>query len=344
MRPFIIRHILLFFFGVLAGCISPELRSARISIQEKDWERALSQLELERQRIAPSAEVYYLMGYCYENLNRLDLMSAYYDSSLALGDQFKSNIELSRRKLLGIYYKKASEYYQDTARLKEALIYLDSCLIIDPHQIDILINAAVWAYEGELIDRAKEYALKALKIETKPEITPREILMWLAYREKDYHKAAQYAQEIMEMVDPKVDTTETYLRAFDILIEYYAYQEDWAAAEKALNHILSLYPERIDIKLNLALTLLRRENFEGAKFIYHDILSQDPDNFDANLNLGTILTGEKLWLEAIPYLEKAHRIDPTNRIAIQNLMAAYYNSGQDQKGEEMRLKFEALSR
>ncbi|MFN3821441.1 MAG: hypothetical protein ACK4OO_03830, partial [bacterium] len=85
MRPFIIGQILVFFLGIMAGCISPELRSARISIQEKDWERALSQLELERQRVTPSAEVYYLMGYCYENLNRLDLMSAYYDSSLALG-------------------------------------------------------------------------------------------------------------------------------------------------------------------------------------------------------------------------------------------------------------------
>lgn len=340
----IIKLILIGIALIGGGCISPELRSAKIAMQEKDWERALGQLELELQRTTPTAEVYYLIGYCYQNMGRWGEMSAYYDSSLAISSQFASKIESDRQRLVASYYRKAAQLNEDSTRVKEALAVLDTCLIIDPHQVDLYATAAVWAYESGWREKAIKYAERGIAREKTPQVVLREVLMLSYQLQDELEKAAEYARQIMSLVDPSQDTTESYLRAFDVLIAYYGQKRDWGAAEQALQEILNYYPQRIDIKLNLALTMLQRENLEGAKYIYMDILQQDPENFDANLNLGTILANERKWSEAIPYLEMAHRLDPTNRIAVQNLMACYYNTDQIEKGEEMRKKYEELTR
>ncbi len=65
-----------------SGCLSPEMRSAKIALNEKEYTRAIENLERENQRMPDNAEVWYLKGYSYEKLKDWQKMSDSYTHSL----------------------------------------------------------------------------------------------------------------------------------------------------------------------------------------------------------------------------------------------------------------------
>ncbi len=328
----------------VVGCISPELRSARIALNEKDYQRALKQADLELVRFPGSAEAYFIKGYCYGKLGDLALMSQYYDSSLVYAPTFKNRIDEERKNFVGRYLRRFNEKF-DLQQYDSALAYIDTAIIINPYDAILYQQAAVAAYNADLNDNALKYAQKALALEppTQKDLPTRQVIMEIAYRQENFEQVIKMAKEIMSLInDPLSDTTGVYLRAFDMLLASYEQKEEYDAAEKALADLLSLFPGRNDILLNLALMKLRKSDYDGAAAVYQKVLVNAPDDFTANLNLGTILVNQSKWVEAIPYLKKAHEIDPTNRIAVQNLMAAYFNTDQDALGLEMKAKLDAL--
>jgi len=344
---------------LLAGCISPELRTARIAVNEQDWNRAINSLEAEIARMPKSAEAYYLKGYCYENLGDWANMTQAYDRSLAVSGQFDGKIKESRTKLLARYFGRAEAAYDSAQTLEKAgetptdkikafyhtaLTNLDTGLVIAPNDIRLFRQGAVMGYYGKTYDRAVEFASRAVEMEAPgdKELSVREVLVAVYGYKNDNESVIRWAKELMSAVDPNTET-ETYLRAFDALVAAYMNLKQPEKAEETTAEAIKLFPERTDIKMNLAILMIQREQIPQAKEIFQQILAQAPDHFEANLNLGTILVNEDKWAEAVPYLEKAQQQQPDNRIAVQNLMAAYYNSGQDKKGAEMKKKMDALS-
>jgi len=143
---------------VMAGCISPELRTARISINEKDWNRAIRSLDSEIARDSVSAEAYFLKGLCYEQLNDWQKMSESYSKSLEISDQFADRIKQSRRMIYARYVnrgvaaldsaaweKKKAEIGDDEEALAAAdrerhataLANVDTAIMVDPGNIDL---------------------------------------------------------------------------------------------------------------------------------------------------------------------------------------------------------------
>lgn len=54
---------------------------------------------------------------------------------------------------------------------------------------------------------------------------------------------------------------------------------------------------------------------EGAMKAYREELAIDPNNYDANLNLGVMLKEDRLFAEALPYLQNAARLRPDSMAA-----------------------------
>ncbi len=328
---------------LIAGCISPEMRTARIAINETDWERALSALDAELARTSGSAEAFYLKGHCYEKLSDWERMSLYYDSSLTVSNQFETKIHDSRLRLVSRYYNRSSAAY-DSSRFEQALVELDTAIIIDPHDPLLYRQAAITAYYGDLFDVAAGYAMKSIELEKDGEknLSVREVMLAISRSREEHNETIRWAQELMSEIDPTEDI-DSYLRAYDALVAAYMSLGENDKAQEVTKEAINLFPDQIELKMNLALLMIKRKNYDAASGIYYEVLAMDQDNFDANLNIGTILVNEDRWEEAIPYLERAHRTDPQNLITVQNLMAAYYNSEQYEKGEEMKNKLDALT-
>jgi tetratricopeptide (TPR) repeat protein len=342
---------------IIGGCISPELRTTKIAINERDWNRAMNSADAELVRMPGSVEALFLKGFIYEKMNDWKNMSFWYDSCLRVSPQYKSQIADNRRKLVSRYYTKSIAAY-DSSRFEEALTEIDTAIIVDPHDMRLYQQAAATAFYAKHSERASSFALKAIDMETadKRDLTVREVLLIIANEKKDYDGIIKWARELMGMVDPKTDTTKTYQRSLDAMLIAYEAQKNFDAAQKAIEDAIVFFPESKELKHNLALIHLRRADSDNAradssvakaeiraaKEIFKAVLVIDANDLDANLSLGTILVNEDKWTEGIPYLERVRAQDPTNLIAVTNLMAAYYNSGNEKKGDEMKKELDKL--
>ena len=136
-----------------------------------------------------------------------------------------------------------------------------------------------------------------------------------------------------------------------------------------------LGPRRVEFLNALGTSFTKRYNedreqhdlFDRAVETYRQVLALAPDNYGANYNLATLFynrgvhniqkldidndipsiqkiqeVSKELFLEALPYMQKAHEMRPERRETLLGLEGIYYSLQDDERSEEFRLKFEAL--
>lgn len=89
----------------LAGfqCSSTELTSAKLYIQQKNWDKALTALEKDVEKNPKSDEGYYLLGVVYGEKETYDKMMEAFNNSLAISNTYKSQIDDSKNIIGQIY-------------------------------------------------------------------------------------------------------------------------------------------------------------------------------------------------------------------------------------------------
>ncbi len=74
-------------------CASTELTSAKLYIQQKNWDKAIETLNTEVTKNPKSDEGYFLLGTVYSEQDNIDKMMDSFDKSLAISNKFEKNIE-----------------------------------------------------------------------------------------------------------------------------------------------------------------------------------------------------------------------------------------------------------
>ena len=70
-------------------CSSTELTSAKLYIQQKNWEKALETLQADVAKNPKSDEGYYLMGTVYSEMDETDKMMEAFDKSLEISNKYE---------------------------------------------------------------------------------------------------------------------------------------------------------------------------------------------------------------------------------------------------------------
>jgi len=111
----------------------------------------------------------------------------------------------------------------------------------------------------------------------------------------------------------------------------------------------------------------RLGRFEDAERSYKACIEMDPNFFDANFNLAVLYfnkavkiyedaskitdntayekvktEGDNVLLQAAPYMEKAHEIDPTDRSSLETLKTIFYRLKMTEKYQEVVDELNAL--
>ncbi|NQT34260.1 tetratricopeptide repeat protein [bacterium] len=444
---------------VITGCISPEMRSARIAINENDWERALISLDQELARNPGNAEAYWRKGQCYMKLNDYKMMSTYFDSSLAASEAFKDTIVYYRQRLVKRYIDKSSTAYDlamilqhesaeavaaalyesiddqmeaikeqedapilqlksfltmletlkeqfeamgwteevlrlesiieefkevkkrfetrkeggieigfrllteknltdafkdkfEAGNMKEAVdafysqlkVNLDTSIIVDPNNGNIYAQAAFWSFKLKKYDEALKYSSGAIDLGDEKLLMPMYEIQMLTYlNQGDHEETIEWAQKIMKQInldDPEGE--DNYLRAFDAITISADSLNNMELALDVTKEAVTKFPDNMRLKKNLAILYARLKDYDSARRVYETVLTVNPNDFDANLTISSILFNDQRWAEAIPYLEKSYEGEPENIKIVTMLMACYFNSDQDDKGQEMREKLEEM--
>ncbi len=300
-------------------CGSTELTSAKLYIQQKNYDKAMDLLEQEVQKNPKSDEGYYLLGVVYGEKEEYSKMAEAYDKSLSISKNFKDNIDQSRQYYWATLFNRGVKSYQSGVNAQEedssqvhfskAANYFEDAIEIIPDSADTYKNLAfVYMNQGKY-DKAVEP------------------LRTLINKEKSV-EAYQYLGEILYEQGNKIK------------------ESDSSAALKSYNEAISIleegrktYPNEPKLLLALSNSYIAANKLDVAKDVFKAGVDAEPDNKYYRYNYGVLLLGANEFAEAEKQFLKAIEIDPDYENALYNLGVTYVKWGTtlnelaDEKGE-----------
>ena len=305
-------------------CSSTELTSARLYIQQKNFDKALEVLQNEVTQNPKSDEGYYLMGYVYGEKGEMEKMIESFDQSLAISNKFSKEISESRAYHWANSFNKGVNLFQRGSKT------------VDKDSSKMYYNMSVNEYQNAIMmqpDSAETYrnlAFVYLTIGNNEEsIAPLQKLVDLEKSEDGYQYLGEvyYTLASNKMINFKnsgnqqdsTEAVELYNKAIDVLEEG-----------------RKLYPENADMLVALSNSYIGANKIDVAMDAFKEGVEKEPDNKYYRYNYGVLLLGAEMFEDAETQFLKAIEIDSEYENAIYNLAVTYVKWGTDlnKKAEE----------
>ncbi len=302
-------------------CTSTELTSARLYIQQENFDKALDVLKKEVSKNPKSDEGWYLMGYVYGEKGVLDSMVMAYEKSLAISKKFET--EITNNKLSKwaesfnrgfSYYKRGSET-QDPDSMK---MYFDKAIesyklatLIEPDSALTYRNLA-FVY---LMDGRNEDAIEPLQklIEINKELDG------YKYLGQIYYTDGVNARQKYQMEGNPEDSIKA--------------QEYFNKAIEVLEEGTKLYPDDGELLKTLSACYVETGREDVALNSFKELVEKNPDDKVFRYNYGVILLQVGNYAEAEKQFKKALEIDPDYANAAYNLGVTYVQWGTEMSKE-----------
>lgn len=348
--------------SIITGCQPKEITSAKIYIQNNNWEKAIEQLEHAVDLHPNNEEAHFLLGQAYGNRSRYKDMNREFEISLMISDKFLQPITAERERHwidkynAGISALNQQEFSKAEERLKAAIT-------IDPSKFEAYKKLAITFLNVDKVDKALILYNKLL--EKSPEDL--DLLASVAnlyYSQKQFEKVIPILKKVLELEPNHRDALANLALAYDSLGK----TED---AYKAFRKAIEANPRDKDLIFLFGVHHYNGKKFEEAIQLFEQVLTLDPNDFESISNIGnaylsiaedlrlklrntsngsfTSLDIQKLksqailnYKNAIPYLKKSLEMQPNYPALWRNLGVAYVNTGEREKGEQAFLKSEEL--
>jgi tetratricopeptide (TPR) repeat protein len=310
MRPKKILSVIFIFLGfTFMGyqCGSTEMTSAKLYIQQKNYDKALELLQQEVQKNPKSDEGFYLLGLVYGEKEQFDKMTDAYNKSLSISKSYQEQINQSRQYYWAAMFNRGVKAYQDGVNSSDD----DSSKI--------------------LLDRAANFFQQAISIFPDSSDTYKN-LAFVHLSTGNYDKAEEPLRKCIE----KEQTVDCYRYLGEILYEKGTNLKETneAAAMKAFDDAIEVleegrkhHPNNPDVLLVLANAYIGADKLTVAKDIFKAGVDNEPNNQYYRYNYGVLLLGADQFEEAEEQFLKAIEIDPDYFNALYNLAVTYVKWG-----------------
>ena len=320
----ILLAVVLFAGMILSGfqCSSTELTSARLYIQQKNFDKAIEVLKKDVEKNPKSDEGWFLLGHTYGEVDDIENMIMAYDKSLAISSKFEKEIIDSKNFYWANSFNKGVNLFQrgnKTADEDSAKVFYDKSIdafetaaIIQPDSADSYKNMAfVYMSSGR-----NELAIEPLQklVDLKKELDGYRYLGEIYYT-IGTSKSAEYKMS-GEAID-SLEAAEYYDKAILVLEDGVAIYKTDGELTRILN---SSYIETGRIE----------EALESSKVL----VEAEPDNETYRYNYGVILLQTNDFPAAEEQFLKALEINPDYENAAYNLGLTYVKWGTQLKEQE----------
>lgn len=344
-------------FGVVSalflfGCQSKEVTSAKVYIQQNDWDKAIEQLEQAVKLYPSDPEAHFLLGQGYAEKKRWAEMNKEFDASLAAAPTFQQQITSVREKNWVDVFNDGVKKV-NSSNITGAITSFETCLVINPKRMEAYQNLAYAFTKNEDLEKATQTYQNWLANDP-ANVTAMKALGAIYFDQKEFDKALEVYQKVLSQTPEDVDAIAYIAMLYDNkgesdkAVEYY---------QKALEK----RPEDTDLIFNLGRYFYMKSEYGKAIEEFRKVIQLSPDDFDANVNVGNALlsigqnkykdlkkyedAGKDIpaagldemkgyFQEAVSFLEKAVTLKPEDANAWYNLGVAYINSGETEKGKE----------
>lgn len=287
------------------GCSSdPNVEGAKLDLRNKDYDRALENLETALEKNPDNATALELKGQVLmeqaAEINDVDThaakvneMVAAFNRAKELDPTLSENIE---NRLSMAYYNEFTRGIQafnrgnqndDPSEFGTAVTYFDIAASIRP-------------------DSAGSYVNKAFAL-----------------------VRADRSQEAMEPLNMAIEKGDNTADNYELLSSLYLQNNRESEAVELLEEATRTYPDNNNLQAQLLNAYQLTGQMDRAMQAYADAVNRNPEEKLYRYNYGSILLEAKRYDEAIEHLQKATEIDPEYTNAFYNWGAAYQNQAFD---------------
>ncbi len=296
-------------------CSSTEITSAKLYIQQKNYDKALDVLQKEVQKNPKSAEGFYYLGYVYGEKDDYGKMIDAFDKSLAISDQYKSQIEDQKKYFWANLFNKGVSLYQKGVNATDkdsAQVFFDKSINmfeyatkLEPDSVDTYKNLAfVYMGAGEN-DKAIEPLKKMIKADKS--------LDGYKYLGEIYYNQGILQKQQYSATHDSQDSVKAV--------------ENFNNAIKVLEEGREQYPDNPEILLTLSNAYINAGKVDVALSSFKTLVEKDPDNKYYRYNYGVLLLGKNDFANAAEQFEKAVALDSEYQNAVYNLAVTYVKWG-----------------
>ncbi len=298
------------------SCSSTELTSAKLYIQQKNYDKAKDALEKEITKNPKSDEGYYLLGYINGEQSNLENMISNFDKSLAISNKFEKNIEDSKKyywqenfnKGVVLFNRGTKVTDEDSSKIffNKSIEKFENCSIIEPDSVGAYQNMFyAMINAGRAESELEAPLLKIIELKKTPD----------AY--VDLGKV--YNNQGLVLMNSFKDT-----KNIDDSIKAMAiYEKEIALLEEAQK----LYPEDSKILAQLSNAYVDANKLEVAMATFQKGIESDPTNEVYRYNYGVLLLGAEDFDGAAKQFQKAIDIKDEYTSAYYNLGVTYLKWG-----------------
>ena len=296
-------------------CASTELTSAKLYIQQKNWDKALETLQADVAKNPQSDEGYYLMGTVYSELEKTDEMIDAFDKSIAISDKYEKSIKEYRTFQWANNFNRGVSLFQrgtKTTDKDSSTMYYD--LAIEAYQRAIILEPD----SGETYRNLAFAYLTTGKAEES--IEPLKTLIDLEQAEEGY----QYLGEVYYTLGANMMSGYQNTKDVADSVKAMQYLEN---SITTLNDGLAKYPENSSMQVALTSSYIAADKIDVAIISAEKLVEKDPLNKAYRYNYGVLLLNVEEYAKAETQLLKAIEIDPDYENAIYNIGVTYVKWG-----------------
>jgi len=290
-------------------CGSAELTSAKLYMQQKQWQKAEESLIKQVAKNDKDEEAWYLLGAVRLETKNYAGMNEAYSRALAISDAHKADITRNRMALWAMMYNEGVNYYN---RGRDTASYYDKALEDFRTAVLLMPDSSGTYYVTALAQYAKD----------DKKGTQHSLEMALAKRPA-YPEAARFLGQLhYGFAVEKLEAKDTV-----------GAKAEWAKALDAFEVAYKSQPENVDNITSLIDIYERTGQSSKAENLTREAVAKDPKNKLFRYAYGVFLLKKESYPEAIEQFNKALEIDPSYSDAKYNLGVAYLNWGVSLKSE-----------
>ena len=294
---------------VCVGCKTEALSSGILYVSQKNYEKAIVQLEQAVQTEPENAEAHAYLAVAYAETGVYDKSGYMFGRAIELAEQQNDRKTLrlavdNRDHYWAVKYNEALSY-ADEGNLEDAKAQFETALLFKPEDFQTLSNFGyVLSSLGET-KRAIEIYSRALDLEPDNETVASNLAQtyqaegdsrWAA----DEHMVALgYYEKALSLAPESFDAlarvADSYYQMAVVDTSKAKQREYYGKASGLYNKISQIYPDNTSVLFNLGLCYMGLEDADAAVRAFQSIVKQKPRDVEAHSFLGSAyyLQGEK---------------------------------------------------
>ncbi len=326
------RNLMLWVVGLLLltvlGCDSTDMTSAKVYLQQKNYQKAEEMLLLAADKELTNPEPSYLLATeIYARNKSWDKVAEYLNKSEAIGPQYAEKIKQARERywienfnagakgynaLIGGQAKDEEKLYATT------LQNFENCILLNAEKPETYSTLAqVYLYKEDFA-KAKDNMILAVEKNPKDLVS----LINLAnvyFRDQEYDQALTSLTRALEAEPGNLNAIKQIALVYDAMGE----------KDKATSAYLTAIeadPENTDLHYNLGVLYFQQKNWQAAADEFVKVSELAPTESDGLFNAGLTFGRMDDYKQAEKYLEQAYELSPESKDIVHELKLAYYHN------------------